>query len=148
MIFSHVLYRLSYLASNASLVRGETAIVAEPAARAEHARTDANETLAAAFDEVDFVFSATNPDVAFPAEVGANTRCGGQKVGLENNGALTIPYNIYGNPSLSLPIGTVDGLPVGLQVATRHHHDALLLELGAIAEAERPWALVAPGGPH
>lgn len=94
------------------------------------------------------MISATNPDVAFPAEVGLNTRVGDQRVGpREQRRAPTIPWNIYGNPSLSIPVGLVDGLPVGMQVATRHHADALLLELGAIAEAERPWPLVAPGSP-
>ncbi len=117
------------------------------AARAERSRTQANETLAAAFDEVDFIISATNPDVAFPAEIGANTRVGDQKVGLENNGALTIPYNIYGNPALSIPVMTVDDMPVGMQVATRHHDDALLFELGLIVESERPWPLTAPLAP-
>ncbi len=119
----------------------------EMAARAEQARTSANETMAAAFDQVDFIISATNPDVAFPAEVGANTRVGDRKVGLENNGALTIPYNIYGNPALSLPVGTVNDLPVGMQVATRHHDDALLFELGTVVEAQRPWPLTAPLAP-
>lgn len=113
------------------------------AARAEHARTLANEQIAAAFDKVDFIVSATNPDVAFPAELGVNTRVAGEKVGLENNGILTIPWNVYGNPSLSVPIGLIDGLPVAMQVATRHHNDALLLELGAMVESERPWPLVA-----
>ena len=126
---------------------GEGEYDMEMAARAEAARTAANETLADAFESVDFLVSATNPDVAFPAEVGANTRVGDRKVGLENNGALTIPYNIYGNPSLSIPIQTVNDLPVGMQVATRHHEDALLLELGNIVESERPWALTAPLAP-
>ncbi len=126
---------------------GEGEYSLEMAARSEKDRTAANEMLADVFDQVDFLVSATNPDVAFPAEIGANTRVGDRKVGLENNGALTIPYNIYGNPALSLPVGEVDGLPVGMQVATRHHADALLLELGAILEAERPWPLTAPGAP-
>ncbi len=117
------------------------------AARSEAARTAANETLADAFEQVDFIVSATNPDVAFPAEVGANTRVGDRKVGLGNNGALTIPYNTYGNPALSIPIGTIDDLPVGMQVATRHHQDALLFELGALVERERPWPLTAPLAP-
>jgi aspartyl-tRNA(Asn)/glutamyl-tRNA(Gln) amidotransferase subunit A len=116
-------------------------------AAAEQARTRANETVADAFDAVDLIISATNPDVAFPAEIGLNTRVAGERVGPENNGALTIPYNIVGNPSLSLPIGPVDGLPVGMQVAALHHRDALLLDVGLLWEAERPWPLVAPGAP-
>ncbi len=108
----------------------------------------ANEAMAAVFDQVDFVICATNPDVAFPAEIVANTRVGGtRRSSLENNGALTIPDNISGNPSLSMPVEPLDGLPVGMQVIGRHHDDALLLDLGAIVEAGCPWPLVAPGAP-
>jgi len=103
--------------------------------------------MAALFDQVDFVISATNPDVAYPAEVMANTRVGTQKVGLENNGALTIPANIYGNPAISIPVAPFEGLPVGMQVMGRHHEDALLLDLALIAERSCPWPLVAPGAP-
>jgi Asp-tRNA(Asn)/Glu-tRNA(Gln) amidotransferase A subunit family amidase len=117
----------------------------EMAGRVESQRTEANEQLADVFDQVDFVFCATNPDVAFPAEVGMNTRVGGQKVGPENNGALTIPANIVGNPAISIPAAPVDGLPVGLQIMGRHHEDALLLDLALLAERTCPWPLVAPG---
>ncbi len=116
-------------------------------ARSERARTRANEAVAAAFDEVDFIISATNPDVAFAADTFLNLEVAGEKVGPENNGALTIPYNIVGNPSLSVPIGQLNGLPVGMQIATRHHEDALLLDLGLEVERERPWPLVAPMAP-
>ena len=116
-------------------------------ARSERARTAANETVAAAFDAVDFIISATNPDVAFAADTFLNLEVAGQKVGPENNGALTIPYNIVGNPSLSVPIGQLNGLPVGMQIATRHHADALVLDLGHAVERERPWPTVAPAAP-
>ena len=119
----------------------------EMAAKAEAMRTEANEAMAELFDQVDFVISATNPDVAFPAELTANTRVGDQQVGIENNGALTIPANLVGNPSVSIPIGTLDGLPVGMQVMTRHHDDALLFDLALTVEREHPWPLVAPGAP-
>jgi Asp-tRNA(Asn)/Glu-tRNA(Gln) amidotransferase A subunit family amidase len=117
------------------------------AATCEQQRTDANECMAEVFDRVDFVICATNPDVAFPAEVGLNTRVGDRGVGPENNGALTIPANIVGNPAISIPAGTVDGLPVGMQVIGRHHEDALLLDLARVVELERPWPLVAPAAP-
>lgn len=118
------------------------------AAQVETQRTEAAERMAAVFDQADLIISATNPDVAFPAHIGLNTRVGDVTVGPENNGALTIPANIVGNPSISVPIGTVDGLPVGMQIMTRHHDDALLLDLAHVLERERPWPLVAPGAPR
>jgi aspartyl-tRNA(Asn)/glutamyl-tRNA(Gln) amidotransferase subunit A len=117
------------------------------AARMEEARTQLNEATAAVFDEVDFVITATNPDVACPADVTVNTRVGDLTVGPENNAALTAPANITGNPGISIPAGTVDGLPVGLQVIGRHHEDALLLDLALAAERSRPWPLVVPDAP-
>ncbi|MFZ6004804.1 MAG: amidase [Actinomycetota bacterium] len=119
----------------------------EMSAKAELARIHANEVMAELFDQVDFVISATNPDVAYPAEVQMNTRVGDVKVGPENNGALTIPANICGNPAISIPVTPVEGLPVGMQVMGRHHEDALLLDLALVVERTCPWPLVAPGAP-
>jgi aspartyl-tRNA(Asn)/glutamyl-tRNA(Gln) amidotransferase subunit A len=119
----------------------------ELAAACEQQRTEANERMADVFDQVDLVICATNPDVAFGADVALNTRVGDRRVGPENNGALTIPANVVGNPAISIPAGTVDGLPVGMQVIGRHHDDALLLDLARVVERERPWPLVAPSAP-
>ena len=62
-------------------------------------------------------------------------------------GALTIPANIYGNPSVSIPVEPVDGLPIGMQVMGRHNQDRLLFDLVLSVERERPWPLTAPGTP-
>jgi aspartyl-tRNA(Asn)/glutamyl-tRNA(Gln) amidotransferase subunit A len=112
--------------------------------RIEAQRVRMNETMAAIFDEVDFVFASTNPDVAFGAEGPLPTMVNGVNVGPGNNGALTIPSNIYGNPAMQIPAGSVRGLPAGLQVLGHHHAEPLLLELALIAETERPWPLTAP----
>jgi aspartyl-tRNA(Asn)/glutamyl-tRNA(Gln) amidotransferase subunit A len=119
----------------------------ETAAATERNRRVANEAMAAVFDETDFIICATNPDIAFPAQLGLNTRVGNIPVGPENNGALTIPANISGNPACSIPAGTFDGLPVGMQLIGRHHEDALLLDLAKVVEDVRPWPLVAPNAP-
>jgi aspartyl-tRNA(Asn)/glutamyl-tRNA(Gln) amidotransferase subunit A len=134
----------------------EQVFTLEMAGAAEAARTRANEAMADIYDRVDVVLCATNPGVAYPADVTLNVELGGggnSVMGIDvgaaaNNGALTIPANIVGNPSCSVPVGTVDGLPVGMQIMGRHHSDALLLDLARVVEQERPWPLVAPATPR
>jgi aspartyl-tRNA(Asn)/glutamyl-tRNA(Gln) amidotransferase subunit A len=58
-------------------------------------------------------------------------------------GALTIISNIYGNPAVSIPSGFIKGLPVGMQVLARHHHDELLFDVALAAERARPWPKIA-----
>lgn len=116
----------------------------ESRARLERSRRDHNRAMAALFDEVDLVISSTNPDVAFSADGVMPLEVEGREVNIGNHGALTIPSNIFGNPAISVPVGTVDGLPVGMQILAPHHHEAVLLDLAWICERERPWPLVAP----
>jgi aspartyl-tRNA(Asn)/glutamyl-tRNA(Gln) amidotransferase subunit A len=119
----------------------------EQAAKGESWRQNMNETMAGIFDDVDFVIASTNPDVAFNAEGPLPFKVGDVNVGPGNNGALTIPANIFGSPAVSIPIGDVGGLPVGLQVLGRHHEEPLLLDVALAYERDRPWPLVAPGAP-
>jgi Asp-tRNA(Asn)/Glu-tRNA(Gln) amidotransferase A subunit family amidase len=157
------------------------------AAAAERMRVAANEEMARAFGEVDFIIAATNPGPAFPADSSTSNPTdsflewaqtneaakwafrgvlGGVRLtsafapGLPDRlldlaskqfpdligmGALTIVSNIYGNPAVSIPAGTIDGLPVGMQVLGRHHEDALLLDVALAVERDRPWPLTAAG---
>ena len=153
---------------------------------AEELRVEANEVMARAFEQVDFIIAATNPGPAFAADAVTSSPASsfldwakasdiaryafqGTMFGvrlatavfpklpsallaqassrfpdLVNMGALTIIANIYGNPAVSIPAGTVDGLPVGMQVLGRHHEDALLFDVALAVERERPWPMVAP----
>ena len=118
------------------------------AASVDRFRAELNEAMADIFEQVDIVLCATSPQEAFAAEGPMPSRVDGERVGRNNNGALTIPANISGYPAISIPAGlTVNGLPVGLQAYARRHEDALLLDLALAMERTRPWPLVAPGAP-
>ncbi len=122
------------------------------AAAAETSRVVLSETMAELFDQADLIFSATNPDTAFAATGPVPTAIEGRDLiselgfegALANNGALTIPANMEGNPAISIPAGFHNGLPVGLQVMARHHREDVLLDIALLAERIMPWPLTAP----
>ena len=113
----------------------------------EARRVDLNRRMAQIFNEVDLIITASNPDVAFNAQGPLPDKFGGIVGGAGNNGVLTFPANIYGNPGISIPVGNLDGLPVGMQVMSRHFEEPLLLDLALAMERAQPWALVAPNSP-
>jgi len=123
----------------------------EARAKIERRRIDVNEAMARIFDPVegvDFVITASNPDIAFDADGPLPSVFGGIEAGAKINGRLTFPANLHGNPAISIPAGTLDGLPIGLQVVGRHYSEELLLDLALSVERARPWPLVAPGSPR
>ena len=123
----------------------------EARAKIERRRMELNHRMAEIFDPatgVDFIITASNPDVAFDAAGPLPSHFGGLAAGAANNGRLTFPCNLHGNPGISVPAGTVtengNALPVGLQIISRHHEEQLLLDLALAMERSRPWPLIAP----
>jgi aspartyl-tRNA(Asn)/glutamyl-tRNA(Gln) amidotransferase subunit A len=117
---------------------------AEARGKFEQRRIELNNRMAQIFSEVDLIITATNPDIAFDAEGPLPDTFGGLVAGARNNGVLTFPANIYGNPGISVPVGFVDGLPIGMQIMARHFEEPLLLELALAVERTQPWPLTAP----
>ena len=110
----------------------------------ETRRAELSRRMTEIFSQADIIITASNPDVAFNAEGPLPDTFGGIVAGAGNNGVLTFPANIHGNPGISIPAGTVDGLPVGLQVMGPHFSEQILLDIALAYERSRPWPLVAP----
>lgn len=51
----------------------------------------------------------------------------------------TAPFDMTGHPSLSVPCGKSQGLPVGLMITGRHFDDATLLRIGHAFEQQMSW---------
>ncbi len=51
----------------------------------------------------------------------------------------TAPLDITGHPALSLPCGTVDGLPVGAMLVGRHYAESTIYQAAAAFEASVDW---------
>ena len=58
---------------------------------------------------------------------------------------FTLPHNILGIPSISLPLAMHSGgLPIGVQLAARHSDEHVVLQLASALEEARPWATRVP----
>ncbi len=62
-------------------------------------------------------------------------------------GAFTYPFNLSGQPGLSVPGGwsRADNLPIGVQLVGPHGADGRLLALGSEFEEAQPWSEDRPG---
>ena len=57
---------------------------------------------------------------------------------------FAVPFNVSGHPSLVLPVGIVDGMPVGIQLTGRRGSETELLQLAAELEATLDLGLYNP----
>ena len=53
--------------------------------------------------------------------------------------ANTCPFDVSGHPAISVPCGTVDGLPVGLMIVGRHFEDIVVLQAADAVEQTGDW---------
>jgi aspartyl-tRNA(Asn)/glutamyl-tRNA(Gln) amidotransferase subunit A len=120
-------------------------VTADDLVRAIRRRQEVLAAVAAVFDEVDILLTPTTATPAFVAEGPPPFEIAGQSVGGMGSVPFTAPFNVSGQPAVSIPCGlTADGLPVGLQAVTRRDDELLVLAAGLIAETNRPWPKLAP----
>jgi Asp-tRNA(Asn)/Glu-tRNA(Gln) amidotransferase A subunit family amidase len=68
-------------------------------------------------------------------------RVAGEEIDPHLDWALTWPFNLTGQPAVSIPCGwTNEGLPLGLQLVGRRGADGLVLRVAAAIEALAPWS--------
>ncbi len=95
-------------------------------ARAQNARRALRGAYDRAFDRVDILAMPTTPRRAVRAPEASATPVERMLASLTAT-ANTAPFDLSGHPSLSVPCGSVDGLPVGLMLTGRHFEEASLL---------------------
>ena len=98
--------------------------------QAQKVRTLITRDFEAAYNTVDVLVSPTTPTVAFP--IGERVD---DPMAMYRSDVASIPSNLAGNASMSLPVGLSEGLPVGLQIVAPPLADDRLYRVGAALEA-------------
>ncbi len=98
--------------------------------KAQTVRTKLINEFDEAFKTVDFLLGPTAPGIAF--KIGENTS---DPLQMYLTDILTVAANLVGVPSVSLPAGLSDNLPVGLQLMAPQRQDRKLLALAKQTEA-------------
>ncbi|MGE0667081.1 MAG: amidase [Sphingomonadales bacterium] len=60
--------------------------------------------------------------------------------------SYTVPFNVTGSPSITMPAGIHDGLPLAMQLVGRHFDEALLLRAGSAFQSATDWHRRRPPG--
>jgi aspartyl-tRNA(Asn)/glutamyl-tRNA(Gln) amidotransferase subunit A len=126
-------------------VEGMPRLRARHLGRAVRRRQELLDATAALFAEVDLLITPTTPTTAYAAEGALRGAVDGEEVDLLYLSApFTAPFNMTGQPGISIPAGLVGGMPCGLQVVARRLEDEHCIAAGALLEAVRPWPKLAP----
>lgn len=135
----------------AFMARGEKFSLAE-FRQAQFARTKMFRDVQKLFDRYDLLLTPTLTRTALPADFDPSrdeVEIEGHKCGITRQGfsAYVYPFSLTGHPALTVPNGFgTDGLPTAVQLVGRYGADMDLLRIGAMLEAQAPWAGGRPPG--
>ena len=97
--------------------------------KAQTVRTKIINEFAKAFDKCDVLLGPTSPTTAF--KIGEKVN---DPLSMYLSDIMTVAANMSGNPAVSLPAGTSNGLPVGLQLIGPMRGDRQLLKIARACE--------------
>ena len=95
------------------------------------------------FEQVDVIAGPTTPGPAF--KLGSK---GNDPVAMYLEDAYTLAVNLAGLPGMSIPAGTADGCPVGLQLIGRHFDESRLLNVAHQFQQATDWHQQRPSLPQ
>jgi aspartyl-tRNA(Asn)/glutamyl-tRNA(Gln) amidotransferase subunit A len=94
-----------------------------------------------AFEQVDVILGPTTLSTAF--KLGEKTS---DPVSMYLNDIYTIAANLAGIPGMSLPVGFIDGLPIGMQLMGNYFEEAKLLNVAHQYQKVTDWHQQSPKG--
>ncbi len=103
---------------------------------AQRARSLITQDFAEVFARVDVLFTPTAPTTAF--SLGERT---GDPLAMYMSDVFTVTANLAGIPGVSVPVGYVDGLPVGGQLLAPWWGESTMLAAAGAVEASSPRSL-------
>ena len=94
-----------------------------------------------ALRNVDVIITPTMPCPAF--KIGEKIE---HPLSLYLADVYTVPVNLAGVPSISIPCGFSEGLPIGMQIIGRHFDESMLIRVAFTYENNTDFHLKTPGG--
>jgi aspartyl-tRNA(Asn)/glutamyl-tRNA(Gln) amidotransferase subunit A len=98
--------------------------------KAQRVRALVAREFAEAFKKVDCVLTPTAPSAAFA--IGEKSD---DPIEMYLNDVFTVPVDLAGIPAISVPVGLLDGLPIGLQVIGRAFDEETVLRVAGVLES-------------
>jgi aspartyl-tRNA(Asn)/glutamyl-tRNA(Gln) amidotransferase subunit A len=102
--------------------------------RAQKVRTLVKQDFDTVFSQVDALLAPVAPSLPF--KIGERTN---DPLAMYLTDTLTVPMNLAGVPSLSLPAGFADGLPIGMQLVGPQFSEQRLFQLGYAYQQQTDW---------
>ncbi len=109
--------------------------------KAQKVRRLISEDFSKAFRDVDIILGPTTPTPAF--SIGDKTY---DPIKMYLNDIYTIAINLAGLPAISLPVGFVEGLPIGMQLIGKHFAEDELLNMAHKYQQVTDWHKQIPEG--